>query len=98
MKYASEVIDLLAPYPGRKYRMAHIVRHVTKGRALSMGERHAVREGVKRVLRQLSESGQVQQIKSGETFAVYAWRCELQHEVLANCNVNCNNTGRDFAP
>ena len=98
MKYASEVIDLLAPYPGRKYRMAHIVRHVTRGRTLSTGERHAVREGVKRVLRQLSESGQVQQIKSGETFALYAWHHKLQHEGLANCNVNCNNTGRAFAP
>lgn len=91
MKYAKEVIDLLAAYPGVDFRMAQIVRHVTKGLAVHDSRRHAVREGVKRVLMQLTQSGQVEQIKEGQTSAFYTWRCSLQHATLQNCNATCNN-------
>ena len=82
MKYAAEVIDLLAAYPGREFRMIQIVRHVSKGMELSSAQRNAMREGVKRVLVQLQDSGQVDKIKEGETSAFYAWRCSLQHGPL----------------
>ena len=35
MKYAHEVIDLLAAYPGREFRMAEILRHVSRGMPLA---------------------------------------------------------------
>lgn len=95
MKYASEVIDLLAAYPGKEFRMAQIVRHVTKGRAVSPVRRHAIRKGVSRVLHELHDSGQVRFIKDGETSAFYAWCLNLRHEhsqmhskVPDNCDVN----------
>ena len=65
--------------------MVHIIRHVTRGRTVSAAERHAVRVGVRRVLCQLIESGQVAQIKESETTSVYVWPRKLIHEVDANC-------------
>jgi hypothetical protein len=62
--------------------MIQIVRHVSKGMELSNAQRNAMREGVKRVLVQLQDSGQVDKIKEGETSAFYAWRCSLQHGPL----------------
>ena len=53
MTYAEEVIGLMECYPGREFRMAQIVRHVSRGMALSSTKRHAVRKGVERVLRSL---------------------------------------------
>jgi hypothetical protein len=94
MKYASEVIDLMAAFPGREFRMAQIIRHVTGARNIPASERHAVREGVKRVLRQLCDSGQVEQAKDGETSAYYSWRCSLQYAHMENCKSNCNNAAR----
>ncbi len=91
MKYAEEVIELMECYPGREFRMAQIVRHIANGKEVPLAKRHAIREGVKRVLTQLCATGQVKQIKEAETSAYYVWRCRLQHEVVANCNANCNN-------
>lgn len=91
MKYAEEVIELMECYPGREFRMAQIVRHISKGKTVPLAKRHAIREGVKRVLAQLCATGQVEQIKEAETSAFYVWRCSLQYEVVANCNANCNN-------
>jgi len=97
LKYASEVIDLLTTYPGTEFKMAQIVRHVTRARDLSPGKRNAVRIGVFRVLEQLRDSGQVQQSKEGATSATYAWRPELLHGIGANCHANCNNIGSRIA-
>lgn len=92
MKYAREVIDLMACYPGREFRMAEILRHVTKGLALSDMQRGAVRQGVRHVLLELIASGQVEQEKRGSTSAVYAWSCKLQDAAIQNCKRKCNNT------
>lgn len=92
MKYASEVIDLLAAYPGREFRMAQIVRHVTQAKAITESQRGAVREGVRQVLVELSKSGQVQVEKTGATSATYTWELKLQDLSLANCKGNCKNT------
>lgn len=78
MKYAKEVIDLLAAYPGREFRMIQIVRHVTRARVISPNQRNAVRIGIFRVLEQLRESGQVEQKKGAATSATYAWRSNFQ--------------------
>lgn len=88
VKYASEVIGLLGAHPGRQFRMAHIIRHVTKGQPVSSASRQAVRVGVRRVLESLIETGQVVQIKESETSSVYFWQVKLIHEVGANCYAN----------
>ena len=74
MKYAREVIDLLASYPGRRFRMRQIINHVAPratGRRLAV-----VRTGVWRVLQALEESGQVQIIRPDEngSHAEYCWK------------------------
>lgn len=98
MKYAREVIDLMAAFPGREFRMAEILRHVTRGMSLSESRRGTVREGVRQVLIDLVKSGQVHQEKVGTTSAYYSWSCKLQDGVLQNCKVNCNNTRDTLRP
>lgn len=57
MKYAKEVIDLMAAYPGRTFRMRHILHHVaTRATAAELAK---VCVGVWRVLGALQESGQI---------------------------------------
>ena len=56
MKYASEVIDLLAAYPNRAFKMIQIVRHVADGHPESPKEWERVRKGVRRVLDSLEEN------------------------------------------
>ncbi len=92
MKYAREILGLMRPYPGREYRMAQLVREVSRGRAISQKERNSVREGVRRVLDHLIDTGHVVKIKDGETSAFYAWRGSLPHGVDDSCHANCHNT------
>ena len=96
MKYAHEVMDLLAPYPGRHFRMAEIVRYVAPQAAGQ--ERQRVRNGVLRVLESLQEHGSIE-IEPAATrggFATYAWK--VPHAHSQKCHDKCHNTGRAFAP
>lgn len=75
MKYAKEVIDLLAAYPGRDFRMIEIVRYtVTADQDI-----HRARKGIQRVLQSLSESGYViirpPRAMRG-SYALYRWKSE----------------------
>jgi len=76
MKYAQEVINLLAAYPKRKFRIGQIVNSVA---AISTRTqiRTAILEGVRRVLRMLETTGKVgstrKRLKNGST-AQYWWR------------------------
>ena len=92
MKYAKEVIGLLAANPDIEFRMAQIVRHVTRAKQLSPSRRNAVREGVRRVLVQLRETGQVVYESEGDKSGAYIWRGSLPHEVVENCHARCHNT------
>lgn len=99
MKYAKEVIDLLAAYPGRRFRMIQIVRHVADGHPRNPKEWERIRKGVRRVLDSLEESGQVEREQSDAHtggFALYGWK--PGHEVLANRDVIRDNIGRALAP
>lgn len=86
MKYASEVLHLMRPYPGRAFRMAQLVRDASGGRPLSPRQTEAVRKGVRRVLDHLIETGQVERVGGETRSAAYVWR-GLGHEV-------CQKAGR----
>ncbi len=75
MKYAKEVIDLLAAYPGRDFRMIEIVRFACKNPE-DPKARAAARQGVHQIIRMLHESGAVmisppRMARGG--FALYRW-------------------------
>lgn len=73
MKYAHEVIDLLAPYPGRQFRMAEIVRYVDpKAQGV---DRQRIRNGVLRVLESLVDNGSVavEPAVHRGGYATYSW-------------------------
>lgn len=95
MKYA-EIIDLMAAYPGRRFKVRHLVSLVAPN--ATARQRLSVREGVRRVLIALEGSGHVGstrgEIQSGAD-AEYWWK--PQHDVLANRNRNRNNTARTIA-
>lgn len=75
MRYASDVIGLLAPYPGRDFRMNAIVRYVV-GASSDHRTRKAVREGVRQVMKYLCETGMVDvtPAKGRGGFALYRWK------------------------
>lgn len=75
MRYAAEVMDLLAAYPGRTFRMAEIVRHVAKGRPSCRQQRDRYRQGILRVLQALSDADVIRCRPGirGQP-ALYSWR------------------------
>lgn len=97
MKYAREVIELMGACPGRRFKVRHIVNSVAPHAPAK--RRASIREGVRRVLLALEESGQVgstrEEVANGAD-GEYWWK--PQHEVLANRNANRHNIARDFAP
>ena len=74
MKYAREVLELVAAFPGRDFRMNELVRYV-----MSQGnyQKHNVRIGVLRVLEALECSGSIIRRPpraSRGGYALYRWR------------------------
>ena len=74
MRYAREVIELIASYPGTDFKPARIVRYVATQRNEPIRPR--LRVGVHRVLIALVESGQVERDPPGQfgSYAVYRWK------------------------
>ncbi len=76
MKYAREVVELLAAYPGREFKAQQIVRYVCPN-PQNTRERRAVRMGVHRVLSELRAVGTVLSrppIVARGGYAVYWWK------------------------
>lgn len=74
-RYSRSVIELLAAFPGREWRMCQVVRHVARGRVLGKPERERLRKGVRRALEALIEARVVQKKpgrRGGAT--LYRWR------------------------
>lgn len=93
MKYAREVIDLMGAMPGREFRMAEIIRHVSRARVLPAREREAMRKGVLRVLNHLCASGQVERDSDVEKSAYYSWKCpRLGHGGAPIWDRSCDNS------
>lgn len=77
MLYAHEVIDLMAAYPGRDWRMVEVIRYVARGRELQLREREAIRKAVRRALEALSDAGMVlvrPPSKRRGGYACYRWK------------------------
>ena len=74
MRYAREVMELMAAYPGRDWKMRQIVRYVETIR--NETRREKVRRGVHRVVALLIESGQVERDPPGQygSYALYRWK------------------------
>lgn len=86
MKYASEILGLMRPYPGREFRMAQLVHEASGGRTLTPRQMETVRKGVKRVLDHLIDTGHVERIGGTTRAALYAWRL-LGHEGPQNAGL-----------
>jgi hypothetical protein len=81
MIYARETIDLMAAFPGRKFRMIHLVNYIA-GTHADARQKKQVRMGVWRVLKMLEESGHIDvEMQSGRgASAQYAWKPEFHNE------------------
>lgn len=77
MLYAREVIDLLAAFPGREFRMVEIVNHVARGRPGSKQQRNRYRQGVRRVILALIDAkvAEFKPARRGGT-TLYRWKCD----------------------
>lgn len=72
--YSKNVISLMGAYPGRRWRMADVVRYVASGRNEKPNER--IRRGVHRVVSELIAEGIVEYTapeKPG-SFGLYRWK------------------------
>lgn len=90
MKYAAEIMSLMAAYPGRQFRMRQLVASIVGNKADDR-EKKQVRMGVWRVLKLLEESGHiVVEAQEGRgASAQYAWKtfsdvkAKVLHEEVA---------------
>lgn len=81
MKYASEILGLMRPYPGREFKMAQLMCEVIGGGNASPEKVEAARRGIRRVLDDLVSLGCVDR-RGGNTRSVtYSWREKPQHPV-----------------
>lgn len=96
MLYAREVIDLMAAFPGRPWKMHHIVNHVARGRPSNKQERNRYRQGVRRVILALVESGTVEyQPPLRGAPALYIWK--VRHAVDELRDQGCDNSASEVA-
>ena len=75
MKYAREVMELMAGFPGRDFRRVDIVRYLI-GAKPDPRRRKRVEEAVRQVLKSLTESGAVEvtPAQGNGSFALYRWK------------------------
>lgn len=78
MLYAREVIDLMAAYPEREWRMKEIVRYCNRGELpKNLRERNRIRTAVARAIEALREMGCIESdppdARRG-SYAVYRWK------------------------
>jgi len=76
VKYVREVIDLMAAYPGRPFRLVELVRHVSRGQQLSRTERTRLERGIQRAMDALRTAGSVliEEPAVGQHGRKYLWR------------------------
>ena len=57
MLYVAEVVELMAAFPGRDFKMADLVGYIANGRALEIREKRAVRKAAHRAVDALASTG-----------------------------------------
>lgn len=77
MLYVPEIIDLMAAFPGRDFRIGDVINYVRNGRELSDKQTRAMREAVVRALHALSEAGSVSIVRpwtNQRGWCYYRWQ------------------------
>jgi hypothetical protein len=99
MKYAREIMDLLAAFPGRQFRMVHIVNSIC-GKHATIKEKKQVRMGVWRVLKLLEESGHIViEAQDGRgASAQYAWKTSGDSEKVLHENSHSASKSTTLTP
>jgi len=99
MKYARETMDLLAAFPGRQFRMVHIVNSIC-GKHATIKEKKQVRMGVWRVLKLLEESGHIDvEAQEGRgASAQYAWKTSAAESKVLHENSQSTAECATFGP
>lgn len=59
MKYARELMELMAPFPGRRWKMTELVNYIA-GEDADERKKERVRKGARRVLGLLEDSGHIE--------------------------------------
>jgi len=85
LKYAKEIIDLMAAYPGREFRKREIIRYVMTTLRIPSDGREAVRKGVMRVLSEMETAGTIRHREIG-FIHVYAFGVHKVGHEVANCS------------
>lgn len=86
MKYAKEILDLMPAYPGRKFRLVELVRHVSKGRAICQTEKTRLQRGIQRVMVEMARNGSVSihEPEKGGHGRQYEWNVTVPSHRAAN--------------
>ncbi|MGJ7512357.1 hypothetical protein [Variovorax sp. GT1P44] len=95
MKFASDVIDLMAAFPGRDFRIGDVISYVRNGRELTDKQERAMREAVVRVLKALEESGSVIVVRpftNQRGWAYYRWQMTHAQAAQALPDATKSNT------
>jgi transcription initiation factor IIE alpha subunit len=81
--YVAEIVELMAAFPGRDFRIGDVINYVRNGRDLSDKQARAMREGVSRALQALAETGSVAVVRpftNQRGWAYYHWQMTHAHE------------------
>lgn len=84
MKYAHEVMDLMACYPGRQFRLMELVRHVSRGRNLTPTEKTRIQRGVRRAMEAFQDTGSpvIHDPDVGCHGRTYSWRVTVPSQFM----------------
>lgn len=83
MLYVSEIVELMAAFPGRGFRIGDVINYVRNGRELTDKQTRAMREGVARALQALAETGSVaitRPFTNQRGWAYYQWQMTHAHQ------------------
>lgn len=79
MLYAREIIELMAAYPGRDFRIGDVINYVRNGRELTDKQRGAMREAVRQALLAFEQSGSVVVVRpftNQRGWGYYRWQMQ----------------------
>lgn len=85
MKYASEVLGIMRPYPGKEFRIGQLVKQVAGREKVSPPEVEAMRKGIRRVLDDLIEIGYVERAGRNTNSVSYVWRGHPKSATSSHC-------------